>query len=260
MMPRGAPHRPPGISAKGSTSARRHPRRLAGTGRRRADVLVPARGRRRPRHQDRAAGGRFRARLRRAGAGPEHAISSGSTAARNRSVLDLTKPDDKALLEAMLGQGRRVHPEPQARRGGQARLCRRAAAPRLPAADRLLGVGLRRQRALRRAQGLRHADPGRGRRRLGHRRAGGAGPRRRLGLRHRRRHERLRGGAGGADRARPHRRGRGDLGVDVRRHGGLDDDAAAATRGRRAAEAHRPRAHLDLALRRVQDPRTAPTF
>ena len=64
-----------------------------------------------------------------------------------------------------------------------------------------------------RAQGLRPAGPGRGRPRLGHRRAGGAGARRRLGLRHRRRHERLRGGPRGADRARPHRRGRGDLGA-----------------------------------------------
>ena len=49
------------------------------------------------------------------------------------------------------------------------------------------------------------------------------------------------------------------LGLDVRRHGGLDDGAAAAARRRQAAEAHRPRAHLDLALRRVQDRATAPT-
>ena len=149
-------------------------------------------------------------------------------------------------------EGRRVHPEPQARRGGQARLRARAAAARLSAADRLLGVGLRRERALRGAQGLRHADPGRGRRRLGDRRAGGAVAGRRVGLRHRVRHERLRGDARSADRARPHRGGRGDLGVDVRRHGRLDDGAAPAARGRLAAQAHRPRPHLDLALRRVQ--------
>ena len=43
-------------------------------------------------------------------------------------VLDLTKAEDKALLEAHARQGRRVHPEPQARRGRQARLCDRAAA------------------------------------------------------------------------------------------------------------------------------------
>ena len=99
-------------------------------------------------------------------------------------------------------QGRRVHAEPQARRGGEARLRHRAAAARLSAADRLLDLGLRRHRPLRAAQGLRHADSGRGRRRLGHRRAGGAGARRRLGLRHRRRHERLRGDPRSADRAR----------------------------------------------------------
>ena len=91
--------------------------------------------------------------------------------------------------------------------------------------------------------------------RLDHRRPGGAGARRRLGLRHRRRHERLRGDPRGADRARAHRRGRRDLDLDVRRHGRLDGDAAAAARGRRAAAAHRARPHLDRALRRVQDPR-----
>ena len=35
-------------------------------------------------------------------------------------------------------------------------------------------------------------------------------------------------------------------------HGRLDDGAAPAARGRLAAQAHRPRPHLDLALRRVQ--------
>ena len=167
-------------------------------------------------------------------------------------VLDLTKQDDKALLEAMLGKAdvfiQNLKPGAVAKLGFAVERLRTG----LPAADRLLGVGLWRHRALRRAQGLRHADPGRGRPRFGHRRAGGAGPGRRFGLRHRLGHERLRGDPGGADRARPHRRGRGDLGVDVRRHRRLDDDAAAATRGRRAAEADRPRAHLDRALRRVQ--------
>ncbi len=43
-------------------------------------------------------------------------------------VLDLARDDDKALLEAMLAQGRRVRAEPQARRGGEARLRDRAAA------------------------------------------------------------------------------------------------------------------------------------
>ena len=45
----------------------------------------------------------------------------------------------------------------------------------------------------------------------------------------------------------------------VRRDGRLDDGAAAAARGRQAAEAARPRASLDRALRRVQDAATAPT-
>ena len=143
------------------------------------------------------------------------------------------KPDDKALLEAMLAKAdvfiQNLKPGAVAKLGFAVERLRK----RLSAADRLLGVGLRRHRALRAAQGLRHADPGRGGRCLGDRRAGGAGARRRLGLRHRRGHERLSGGAGSADRARPHRRRRGDLGFDVRRHGRLDDDAAAATRGRR---------------------------
>ena len=170
-------------------------------------------------------------------------------------VLDLTKADDKALLAAMIAQGRRVRAEPQARRGGEARLSDRTAAARASAPDRLLGLGLRRRRALCRPQGLRPADPGRGRACLDHRRAVGAGARRRLGVRHRRRHERLRGDPRSADRARAHRRGRRAVGVAVRRDGGLDDDPAAAAGGRQAAEAGRPRAHLDRALRRVQEPR-----
>ena len=44
-----------------------------------------------------------------------------------------------------------------------------------------------------------------------------------------------------------------NFGVDVRRHGGMDDGAAAARRGRRAVSAHRSRACGDRALWRVQD-------
>ena len=44
-------------------------------------------------------------------------------------VLDLTKAEDKALLEALLAQGRRVRAEPQARRDRQARFRDRAPAP-----------------------------------------------------------------------------------------------------------------------------------
>ena len=49
--------------------------------------------------------------------------------------------------------------------------------------------------------------------------------------------------------------GRDDCGLAVRRHGGLDDRAAAASRGRPLAQAARPVASLDRALRRVQDQR-----
>ena len=45
------------------------------------------------------------------------------------------------------------------------------------------------------------------------------------------------------------------IGLAVRRHGRLDDGAAPAARRRQAAAAHRPRASLDRALRRVQEPR-----
>ena len=87
-------------------------------------------------------------------------------------VLDLTKAEDKALLEAMLAKAdvfvQNLKPGAIAKLGFR----HRPAAPRLPAADRLLGVGLRRDRPLRAAQGLRHADPGRGRRRFGDRRPG----------------------------------------------------------------------------------------
>ena len=117
----------------------------------RADVLVPPRRRRRARHQDRAAGGRFRARLRRAGERRSAAISSGSTAARNRVVLDLAKAEDKALLEAMLAKAdvfiQNLKPGAVAKLGFAVERLR----ARLSAADRLLGVGLRRERPLRRS-------------------------------------------------------------------------------------------------------------
>ena len=106
------------------------------------------------------------------------------------------------------------------------------------------------------AQGLRPADPGRGRACLDHRRAGrsrrasasrscdiGAGMNAYEAIL-----EALivRGRTGEGARA---------VGLAVRRHGGLDGDAADAAGGRQAAEARRPRAHLDRALRRVQEPR-----
>ena len=76
-------------------------------------------------------------------------------------VLDLAKPDDKALLEAMLAKAdvfvQNLKPGALAKLG----FAVRAFAPRLSAADLLLDLRLRRERALRAAQGLRHADPGR---------------------------------------------------------------------------------------------------
>ena len=175
-------------------------------------------------------------------------------------VLDLDQARRQGAARSDAREGRRVRAEPQARRGRRSsaspieRLRREH--PRLIVCS-VSGYGEAGPTPQRKAYDLLiQAEAGR---RLGHRRARGAGARRRLGLRHRRRHERLRGDPGSADRARPHRRGRGDLGVDVRRHGRLDDGAAAAARGRQAAQARRPRAHLDRALRRVQDAATAPT-
>ena len=87
-------------------------------------------------------------------------------------MLDLAKADDKALLEAMLAKADVFIQNLKPGAVGEARLPHRAAAPRLSAADLLLDLRLRRERPVRRAQGLRPADPGRSRARLGHRRPG----------------------------------------------------------------------------------------
>ena len=90
------------------------------------------------------------------------------------------------LLRAHARQGRRVHPEPRARRrrtrSASARPSCGARHPRLITVD-ISGYGESGPYA--RAEGLRPAGAGRERPRLRHRPAGGAGPRRRLGLRHR---------------------------------------------------------------------------
>ena len=118
----------------------------------------------------------------------------------------------------------------------------------------LLDLGLRRERPLRRAQGLRSAGPGRER-----------ACRRSPAARRRRRASASRScdiaagmNAYAAVLEALLARGRTGEGaahqrLAVRRHGRLDDGAAAAARGRPAAAAHRPRAPLDRALRRVQD-------
>ena len=174
-------------------------------------------------------------------------------------VLDLTKADDKALLETLLAKADVFIQNLKPGAIAQARLRDRAAAARLSEADLLLDFRLRRERALRDAQVLRSAGAGRERTRFGHRRAGRAGARRRLGDRRRVRHERLRGGAGGDHRARPHRPGRDDQRVAVRRDGGLDDGAAAASRGRPIAEAPRPRRIPRSRPTACSRRRTAPT-
>ena len=62
-------------------------------------------------------------------------------------VLDLAQAADKAAVRGDAVEGRRVRAEPQARRGGAARLRPRPPAPRLSAAHHLLGVGLWRDAA-----------------------------------------------------------------------------------------------------------------
>ena len=86
---------------------------------------------------------------------------------------------------------------------------------RHPASHLLLHLGLRRRGPLPRPQGLRPAHPGRVGARLRHRRARGAGARRRFHRRHLHRHARLRGDPGGADRARRARAAGADIRVSM---------------------------------------------
>ena len=183
------------------------------------------------------------------------AISSGSTAARSWWSSISRKADDKALLAAMLAKAdvfvQNLKPGAVAKLGFPIERLRREH-PRLIVCS-VSGYGESGPYAERKAYDLLiQAEVG-----LASITGGpiGAGARRRLGVRHRRRHERLRGDPRSADRARAHRRGRRAVGLAVRRDGRLDDDAAAAAGRRQAAEARRPRAHLDRALRRVQEPR-----
>jgi hypothetical protein len=125
-------------------------------------------------------------------------------------VLDLTRPTDKALLENMLAKAdvfiQNLKPGAMAKLGFAIERLRRD----YPEADLRVDLGLRRERPLRDAQILRPAGAGRERACVGHRRPGSARRGRRLGHRHRVRHERLRGGARSDHRARPQRRGRDD--------------------------------------------------
>ena len=103
-------------------------------------------------------------------------------------VLDLGKPEDKALLAAMIARAdvfmQNLKPGAVEKLG----FSDREIAARSSAADLLLDLRLRRHRPAGEAQGLRHADPGRVGPGLDHRHHR-AGARRRLGGRHRLRHE-----------------------------------------------------------------------
>jgi CoA-transferase family III len=103
-------------------------------------------------------------------------------------VLDLAREEDKALLAAIIAKADVFvqNLKPGAIAKPARKIAARASTPR-----HLFHLRLRRGRPLRAAQGLRHAGAGRIGACLYHRRPRSAGARRRLGLRHRRRHERL---------------------------------------------------------------------
>ncbi len=157
-------------------------------------------------------------------------------------VLDLSKPDDKALMEAMLAKAdvfvQNLKPGAIGKLGFPvARL--RKDYPRLICCS-ISGYGESGPYAQRKAYDLLiQAESG-----LSSVTGGpeGAGARRRLGGRHRRRAQRLRGDPGGADQARAHRRGHRDFRLHVRRHGGMDDDSLAQPGIRQSVQARRPRA------------------
>ena len=172
-------------------------------------------------------------------------------------AADIKDPGDAALLRRIVARADVFIQNLLARRGGAGGLRQRRVAPAPPSPDHGRRVGLRRRGPVRGDEVLRHAGPGRDRPCQRHRPPRGSRPRRRLGLRHRRGDVRAPGRARGADPARAERRGSVDQGQPVRRHGRLDDGAAAVPRARRrCAEARRPRPSLGRALRRL---RRAPT-
>jgi hypothetical protein len=73
-------------------------------------------------------------------------------------TLDIKDPADQALLARIIARCVRAEPGAGRRRAGRFR-CRRIARPPSPA-DHLLDLRLRRERAVSRHEGLRHADPG----------------------------------------------------------------------------------------------------
>ena len=130
-------------------------------------------------------------------------------------VLDLARPDDKALLEAMLAKAdvfvQNLKPGALAKLGFPFERLRHDY-PRLICCS-ISGYGESGPYAQRKAYDmLIQAEFGA---RLDHRRPGSAGARRRLGRRHCCRHECLRGDPGNTAGAQPHRRGRGNRDLDV---------------------------------------------
>ena len=183
-------------------AAGRPARRLDGAGGRGALLRLAPRRRRRARDQDRAPGGRLRARLRHRRRGPVQLLRVAEPRQGKRLSSTSRTRTDKALLERLVAKAdvfiQNLAPGAMARAGfGSAAL--RARHPRLITVD-ISGYG--EERRLRADEGLRPAGAGRERPVQRHRPGRGPRARRRLGLRHRLRHERPRRGAGGADRAR----------------------------------------------------------
>ena len=87
-------------------------------------------------------------------------------------VIDIASDEGRTAAGDADRRRRRAAAEPEARRNREARLCARAAAQGLSETDHVLDLGLWRQRAVRAAQGLRSADPGRERPLLGDRQPG----------------------------------------------------------------------------------------
>jgi crotonobetainyl-CoA:carnitine CoA-transferase CaiB-like acyl-CoA transferase len=142
--------------------------------------------------------------------------------------LDLMRPDDKALLSALLARAdvfiQNLKPGAIAKLGFPLDRLHREH-PRLVICS-ISGYGERGPYSARKAYGMliqAENRPG-----VGYRQRGRTRPRRRLGVRHRGGYECLRGHSRGADRPRTQWARRRAVGSHVRRHGGLDDGAAAA--------------------------------
>ena len=123
-------------------------------------------------------------------------------------TLDLKHPQALAVLQRLVWRAptcwcRTSHPAPRLAWACLMQRCRQPIR-----ADRVRHLRLRRRRSVPRQEGLRPADPERGRLPVGDRQPRRAGQGRHLDRRHRRRHVRVQQHPVGADPARPHRRGR----------------------------------------------------